>query len=259
MNPTLETILQRKSMRAFEKRPVPVEIKAQILKATLRAPTAGNMMLYSILDITDQQIKETLVKTCDNQPFIARAPMVWIFLADYQRWYDYFTYSDVETLCAQRGEEIRMPEEGDLFLACSDALIAAQNAVIAADSFGLGSCYIGDIMENYETHQKLLNLPPHVFPIAMLVFGYPTEQQQNRQMTTRFDEKFIVFENQYQRLSDADFAEMFAEHEKQLPQGKAMQDITNFGQFVYNRKVGSDFSIEMSRSVREMLKAWLEG
>ncbi len=258
MNPTLETILNRKSMRAFEKRPVPAEIKSQILAATLRAPTAGNMMLYSILDITDQQIKETLVKTCDNQPFIARAPMVWIFLADYQRWYDYFTYSDVETLCAQRGEEIRMPEEGDLFLACSDALIAAQNAVIAADSFGLGSVYIGDIMENYETHQKLLNLPPHVFPIAMLVFGYPTEQQQNRQMTTRFDEKFIVFENQYQRLSDADFAEMFAEREKQLPQGKAMQDITNFGQFVYNRKVGSDFSVEMSRSVREMLKAWLE-
>ena len=257
MNPTLETILQRKSMRAFEKRPIPAEIKAQILEATLRAPTAGNMMLYSILDITDQQIKETLVETCDNQPFIARAPMVWIFLADYQRWYDYFTYSDVETLCAQRGEDVRMPEQGDLFLACSDALIAAQNAVIAADSFGLGSCYIGDIMENYETHRKLLNLPPHVFPIAMLVFGYPTEQQKKREITSRFDEKFIVFENQYKRLSDDDFAEMFAEREKSLPHGKAMQDITNFGQYVYNRKVGSDFSVEMSRSVREMVKAWV--
>ncbi len=259
MNPTLETILKRKSMRAFEKRTVEPEIKAQILEATLRAPTAGNMMLYSILDITDQQIKETLVETCDNQPFIARAPMVWIFLADYQRWYDYFIYSDVETLCAERGEDMRMPEEGDLFLACCDALIAAQNAVIAADSLGLGSCYIGDIMENYETHQKLLNLPPHVFPIAMLVFGYPTQQQKDRQMTPRFDEKFIVFENQYQHLSDDDFDEMFGERGKQLPQGKAMQDITNLGQFIYNRKVGSDFSIEMSRSVREMLKMWLNG
>ncbi len=258
MNPTLETILQRKSMRAFEKRPVPAEIKAQILAATLRAPTAGNMMLYSILDITDQQIKDTLAETCDNQPFIARAPLVWIFLADYQRWYDYFTYSDVETLCAQRGEEIRMPEEGDLFLACADALIAAQNAVIAADSFGLGSCYIGDIMENYETHQKLLNLPPHVFPIAMLVFGYPTEQQQKREMTSRFDEKFIVFENQYRRLDDDDFDEMFAEWEKQRPKGKAAKGLKNIGQLVYFRKFASDFSVEMSRSVREMLRAWQE-
>ena len=257
MNPTLETILQRKSMRSFEKRPVPAEIRAQILEATLRAPTAGNMMLYSILDITDQQIKETLVETCDNQPFIARAPMVWIFLADYQRWYDYFAYSDVPEFCAERGEEIRLPEEGDLFLACSDALIAVQNAVIAADSLGLGSCYIGDIIENYETHQKLLNLPPHVFPIAMLVFGYPTKQQQNRKMTERFDEKFIVFENQYHRLSDDEFAEMFAEREKQLPQGKAMRDITNYGQYFYQRKVGSDFSVEMSRSAKVMLKTWL--
>lgn len=259
MNPTLETILNRKSMRAFEKRDIEPEVKSQILEATLRAPTAGNMMLYSILDITDQAIKDTLVKTCDNQPFIARAPMVWIFLADYQRWYDYFRYSDVPAFCAQRGEEMRLPEEGDLFLACSDALIAAQNAVIAADACGLGSVYIGDIMENYETHQKLLNLPPHVFPIAMLVFGYPTQQQKDREMTPRFDKKFIVFENQYQRLSDDQFAEMYAERGKNLPQGKAMQDIKNLGQFIYNRKVGSDFSIEMSRSVRVMLKAWLEG
>lgn len=257
MNPTLETLLKRKSMRAFEKRNIPAEVKSQILEATLRAPTAGNMMLYSILDITDQAIKDTLVKTCDNQPFIARAPMVWIFLADYQRWYDYFDYSDVPAFCARRGEEFRLPEEGDLFLACSDALIAAQNAVIAADACGLGSVYIGDIIENYEIHQELLNLPPHVFPIAMLVFGYPTQQQKERTMTTRFDEKFIVFENQYRRLADDELAEMFAERAKSMPQGKAMQDVTNYGQYFYQRKVGSDFSVEMSRSAKVMLKVWL--
>lgn len=259
MNPTFETILNRKSMRAFEKRPVPAEIRAKILEASLRAPTAGNMMLYSILDITDQEIKETLVKTCDNQPFIARAPMVWIFLADYQRWYDYFAYSDVPAFCAQRDEEMRLPEEGDLFLACADALIAAQNAVIAADACGLGSVYIGDILENYEIHQKLLNLPPHVFPIAMLVFGYPTQQQKERTMTSRFDEKFIVFENQYRRLDGDELAEMFAERAKSMPHGKAMRDVANYGQYFYQRKVGSDFSIEMSRSVKVMLERWLKG
>ena len=227
MNPTLDILLNRKSVRAFEEREIEADVKAKILEATLRAPTAGNMMFYSILDITDQSIKEKLVKTCDDQPFIARAPMVWIFLADYQRWYDYFIHSGVEALCAEREIEMRKPEEGDLFLACSDALIAAQNAVIAAESFGLGSCYIGDIMENYEIHKELFNLPSYVFPIGMLVFGYPTQQQKNRQMTTRFDEKFIVFENQYQRLDGDDFEELFAEREKALPQGKSMRGITN--------------------------------
>ncbi len=258
MNPTLDFLLSRKSVRAFEKRDIEKDVRAQILEATLRSPTAGNMMFYSILDITEQRIKDALVKTCDNQPFIARAPMVWIFLADYQRWYDYFIHSGVEKLCAKREIEMRKPAEGDLFLACSDALIAAQNAVVAAESFGLGSCYIGDIMENYETHKELFNLPPYVFPIAMLVFGYPTRQQKNRQITTRFDEKFIVFENEYQRLNRDDFEEMFADREKTLPQGKAMRGIKNYGQHMFLKKFNSEFSREMSRSVREMVKAWKE-
>ena len=56
----------------------------------MRAPTAGNMMLYSILDITDQAVKDKLAVTCDDQPFIASAKMVLIFCADYHRWYRKF-------------------------------------------------------------------------------------------------------------------------------------------------------------------------
>ena len=254
MNPVIDVLMKRKSVRAYEQQEVSAEVRAEILKATLRAPTAGNLMLYSILDITDQGIKDKLAVTCDHQPFIARAPMVWIFLADYQRWYDYFLASGVEELCKQRGVALEKPSESDLFLACCDAMIAAQNSVIAAESFGLGSCYIGDIMEQYETHRELLDLSPYVFPIGMLVFGYPTQQQKERELTSRFDEKFIVFENKYRRLGRDDFDEMFAD--RQLPKGKAMEGIANIGQAAYVNKFGADFSIEMRRSVREMLKAW---
>jgi len=256
MNTTIELLLSRKSIRAFENCPIEPEIKAQILQATLRAPTAGNLMLYSIIDVTDQRIKDTLARTCDNQPFIARAPLVWVFLADYQRWYDYFLHCGVDQVCARENRPMRKPEEGDLFLACCDALIAAQNAVIAAESFGIGSCYIGDIIEQYETHKELLNLPDYVFPICMLVFGYPTEQQKNREMTPRFDEKFIVFENGYRQLAPAEFDEMFAERESKLPKGAAMEGIANVGQASYLRKFDSDFAVEMSRSAREWLSGW---
>jgi nitroreductase len=252
MNPVLEVLLSRKSIRAYENRAVEPDVRAAIVKATLRAPTAGNMMLYSIIDVTDQRLKDRLAVTCDNQPFIARAPMVWVFLADYQRWTDYFVHSNVEAL----EKPMRTPEEGDLFLACCDALIAAQNAVIAAESFGLGSCYIGDIIEQHEAHKEMFALPQYVFPICMLVFGYPTRQQKDREMTTRFDEKFTVFENRYHRLHAAEFDEMFAERENQMPRGKAMQGIDNYGQAMYRRKFSSDFSVEMSRSAREWLKGW---
>jgi len=256
MNPIIDVLMQRKSVRAFENRPITPETITAILNATLRAPTAGNMMLYSIIDVTDQGIKDKLALTCDNQPFIARAPMVWVFMADYQRWYDYFLASNVESVCQQNNVPMRTPEEGDLFLACCDALIAAQNAVIAAESFGLGSCYIGDIIEQYETHKELLNLPRYVFPIAMLVFGYPTEQQKQQKMTPRFDEKFIVFENSYRQLEPAEFDAMFAERQSRLPIGWVKEGITTVGQATYLRKFDSDFSVEMSRSAREWLKGW---
>jgi nitroreductase len=258
MNPTIETLLNRKSIRAFESRPIEPEVKAQIVQATLRAPTAGNMMLYSIIDVTDQRIKDTLAKTCDSQPFIARAPMVWVFLADYQRWYDYFLHCGVDEVCARKNRPVRKPAEGDLFLACCDALIAAQNAVVAAESFGIGSCYIGDIIEQYETHKGLFNLPQYVFPICMLVFGYPTKQQKGQRLTTRFDQKYIVFENGYQQLTPVDFDEMFANRESNMPKGGAMRNIANFGQAMYLRKFDSDFSVEMSRSAREWLKGWTQ-
>ena len=258
MNQVMDVLMKRKSVRAYEKREISADVRAEILKATLRAPTAGNMMLYTILDVTDQSMKDKLAITCDNQPFIARAPMVWIFLADYQRWDDYFLASGVEKLCAQRNLIMQKPSEGDLFLACSDALIAAQNAVIAAESLGVGSCYIGDITEQYETHKEMLNLPQYVFPICMLVFGYPTQQQKDREYTSRFDEKFIVFENQYRHLDKDEFDEMFAERQRLLPKGKAMEGIENVGQAMYLRKFSADFTVEMRRSVREWLKQWKE-
>jgi FMN reductase (NADPH)/FMN reductase [NAD(P)H] len=145
VNEVIQTLLNRKSIRAYEERPISPDVKNEILCATLRAPTACNMMLYSIVDITEQSIKDTLARTCDDQPFIAEAPMVWLFLADYQRWVDYFRCSEVDRVCRQREVAPRKPEAGDLLLACCDALIAAQTAVIAAEALGVGSCYIGDI------------------------------------------------------------------------------------------------------------------
>jgi FMN reductase (NADPH)/FMN reductase [NAD(P)H] len=254
MNQTYKLLMDRKSIRAYTDEKISEEVKSKILACTMRAPTAGNMMLYSILDITDQAIKEILVKTCDNQPFIARAPMVWIFLADYQRWFEYFLHSGVMELCDKKNIPFRTPEEGDLFLACCDALIAAQNAAIAAESFGLGSCYIGDIMENYEVHKDLFDLPQYTFPICMLVFGYPTEQQKERDKTSRIHKDYLFFENKYRKLTSQAFESMY--QDRQIPRGRKAEDYNSFGQLMYFRKFSSDFSIEMSRSVRAMIDVW---
>ena len=259
MNQTMELLLNRKSVRVYEDREVSEEVKEKLLAATLRAPTAGNLMLYSIIEVKDQAAKDTLVRTCDNQPFIAKAPLVLLFLADYQRWVDHFAVSGVEELCRQEERPVRAPEEGDLFLACCDALIAAQTAVVAAESLGLGSCYIGDIMENYEQHRELFDLPRYVFPICLLCFGYPTRQQRERALTRRLDPKYVVFEDRYRRFGPEEFEAMYSDRQDEAVHGQSRdgRGVRTLAQKVYERKFDSDFSREMSRSVRANLRTWV--
>jgi nitroreductase len=97
--------------------------------------------------------------------------MVLVFVADCHKWPATYEVA---------GAYPRRPGVGDLMLAVEDAAIAAQNAVTAAWSYGLGSCYIGDVMERCDETRDLLHLPEHVFPAVMLVLGYPTAQQKAR-------------------------------------------------------------------------------
>lgn len=244
MNQILNQLHARKSVRVYEDRPIEPEVKRAILEAAIQAPSAGNMALYTILDITDQAIKDALAKSCDNQPFIAKAPMVLIFCADYRRWYDVF---------CQYVEEVRKPNMGDLFLAEADAIIAAQNAVVAAHSLGLGSCYIGDITENYEYHKQLLKLPHYVVPAAMLCFGYPTQQQLERAKPPRHPIEALVHENGYDREKAAQMPQMLA-----AQQGKSGEALADYIRRFCQRKWNSAFSQEMSRSCAEMVRQWCE-
>ena len=238
MNEVIRQLNERKSTRAFEERPIPQEIKEAILNAAVQAPSAGCQQLYTILDITDQNIKDELVKTCDNQPFIADAPMVLVFCADCRKWYEAFRTA---------GCEPRKPGVGDLLLAVSDTNIAAQNAVTAAESFGVGSCYIGDVMENAERQQELLGLPRYVFPAAMLVFGYPTLQQKERPKPQRAAMRHVVHENRYREMDGEELKEMLCYKAVQRPYQEWLKAFCD-------RKFNSDFSREMSRSVGEYLK-----
>ena len=139
-----------------------------------------------------------------------------VFLADVQRWYDYYRISNVEEYCRRTGMEYREPNLSDLFISVSDALIAAQNVVIAAESLGIGSCYIGDVMENYEIHRELLGLPEYAFPIAMLCLGYYPDDHKPI-VRPRFDQQYFVFEEKYHRLNAEELTAMFAELEASIP------------------------------------------
>ncbi len=258
MNSTLQLIQARRSTRQYDPTPLTQAEKDAILCAAMRAPTAGAQMLYSIIEIEDQALKDRLVDTCDHQPFIAVAPYLLLFVADYQRWMDLFDAAGCEARAGELGIPPRRPGEGDLMLAMMDALIAAQTTVIAAESLGIGSCYIGDILENWELHQEMFALPRYTFPAALLCFGRPAEPPQGK-LKPRFDRKFIVHQNTYRQFDVQELDELF------LPFGRRSFELHEFPnggknviQSIYIRKFSAEFTIEMNRSVRAMLKNWQE-
>ncbi len=251
-NKTLELIKNRRTIRTYDPKPLAQEEINMIIYGAMRAPTAGNMMFYSILQVTDQKMKDKLAITCDNQPHIAKAPLVLIFLADMQRWWDYFKICKTRELCDEIGVEFQTPQESDLLLACCDALIAAQNAVITAEALGIGSCYIGDIVENIEIHRKMFNLTRWVFPIIMVCFGYPKGNKEKIPLTPRFSQKFIHFTNKYNRLNEQDFTEMF----QNVKRSYDVKQAKNLGQKFYFAKLAADYSMEMRRSVKVAIKDW---
>ncbi len=238
MNQVIQQLKERKSVRVFTDRRIEPEKVSAILEAAVNAPTAGNQQLYTILNITNPKLKAQLAESCDHQPFIAKAPLVLVFCADCRKWYHTFL---------KYGCDPREPGVGDLLLAVSDTNIAAQNAVVAAQSLGIGSCYIGDIMENAEQQRQILSLPQYVFPAAMVVFGYPTPEQMVRKKPPRSEIRHIVHENGYR--------DMDAQELKQMLSVKAgVRDFEDWIVAFCNRKYNSDFSREMTRSVKVFLE-----
>jgi len=240
VNEVIKQLIERKSVRVFTERQIDEKYVEEILLSAAMAPTAGNQQLYTIIRITDEEKLKRLSVSCDNQPFIAESKLTLIFCADCLKWYEAFKSADCDP---------RAPGEGDLLLAVSDALIAAQNAVMAAHSLGIGSCYIGDIMENIEIQREILNLPEYVFPAAMLVFGYPTEQQLKREKPQRAELKYIVHENGYRRLNAEELEGMLTKNCRGKDYGAWIKAFCE-------RKYNSDFSREMTRSVKKYLEQY---
>lgn len=242
MNEIIKSLHARKSIRVFTEEEISEEDKNSILYAALQAPSAGCQLLYTILDMTDRKKKEKLAELCDHQLFMAKAKMMLVFCADCRKWLSFYE---------EAGLKPRSPGAGDLLLAVEDALIAAQNAVTAAESLGIGSCYIGDVMENAEEVKTLLQLPRYVYPACLLVFGYPTEQQKERKKPERFRVSDIVCENGYRDKSGQEIREMFAGR-------TGVRDYEEWMEAFWKRKYESSFSREMNRSMEVYLKDFLE-
>lgn len=261
MNPAIELITKRQSLRAFSSRAVDEATLQTLKSATLRAPTAGNQMFYSIVEVTSPEKKKELARLCDNQIMIANAPLVWVFLADCLKWENFYKEAGSVAKGLEQGIQPRKLGLGDMHLAMQDAIIAAQNCVVAAESLGLGSCYIGDVLENHEEMKTLLNLKPNVMVACMLIIGYPkNENRATSNLTPRCPADAIFMENEYIEPHLEQLEKAYKAHEEgfrathQLP----FNNTGSIADRYYFKKHMSAFMAEMNRSAELMIEEWKE-
>lgn len=163
-NPILDLIHRHGSVRKYKPDPIPAEIIETIVVAGQRASTSSNLQMTSIVAVTDAGVRARLAAICGGQAHVAQAPVFLTWCADLNR---------LERACELRGYTQVTDYVENFLVAAVDVAIASQNAALAAESLGLGICYIGSIRNDTAAVIELLALPRLVFPIVGMTVGWP--------------------------------------------------------------------------------------
>jgi len=170
-NPTIELIHAHASVRHYKPDPLPVETIEAIVAAGQRASTSSNLQSYSVVAVTDPAKRAKLSELCGNQKHVAEAPLFLAFCADLAR---------LERACQLRGYTQVTGYVENFLVAAVDAAILAQTAALAAESLGLGICFIGSIRNNLPEVIELLELPRLVIPITGMTVGWPEKTPRSK-------------------------------------------------------------------------------
>ncbi|MEW8971446.1 MAG: oxygen-insensitive NADPH nitroreductase [Mesobacillus sp.] len=189
MNQVVETILNHRSVRNFKNQALDREQIEVIVKSAQAASTSSFIQAYSIIGVTDQNKKDKLAEIAGNQAYVAANGHFFVFCADLHR---HKVIAELEG--TDLDDSIESTEK--FMVALIDAALAAQNAAVAAESMGLGICYIGGIRNDLEAVKEVLKTPDHVIPLFGMAVGYP---DQETDLKPRLPLEHVYMENEYQQ------------------------------------------------------------
>jgi FMN reductase [NAD(P)H] len=198
-NHTIKLLVERASCRNFKDKKIPEDVMNYILNAGVHAPTGGNLQPYSIIMIKSSETRKKLAEMC-GQDFIARAPVNLVFCID---WHRLERWAALELAPFTARNSFR-----HFWISFQDTIISAQNICTAADAMGLGSVYIGTIMDLMSEIRDICALPQGVLPVVLLCLGYPKPALMVRRKLGR---EVVVHNEQYQELDDTDLMAAFNE------------------------------------------------
>ena len=198
-NETIRLLLERASCRNFKDRKIPEEMMNVILEAGIHAPTGGNLQPYSIIMIQSGKTRDKLAEMC-GQRFIADAPVNLVFCID---WHRLERWAEMEIAPFTARSSFR-----HFWISFQDTIISAQNICTAADALGLGSVYIGTIMDFMPEIVDICRLPKGVLPVVLLCLGYPESDMMVRRKLGR---EMVVHKEHYHEKNDTQLVKAFDE------------------------------------------------
>ncbi|WP_221801815.1 oxygen-insensitive NADPH nitroreductase [Oceanobacter mangrovi] len=192
MNPTIELLKSHRSIRKFTDQPIDPALLEELIVAGQAASSGNNVQAYTVIRIDDPELRAQIQPLAGNQPYITSCAEFLVFCADMKR--------NTEAT-ARAGAEPVMGMMEQLLVASIDTALMAQNFAVAAESVGLGVCYIGGIRNNPAAVTELLKLPQHVYPVFGMCVGYP---DQNSEVKPRLPVAAVLQTNVYDDSRDVE-------------------------------------------------------
>ena len=268
-----DLMMKRRSVRVFKDQEIPESIIEQLVDVANQAPSGGNIQPLSIILVRNPEGREKLAELSGGQPWVKNAPLTMIFCLDFYR------IKKWAVLCQAdfRGERAL----NHFLIAYADLMVAAQNVVILAESFGLGSVYIGSIQHEIDATRDFFEIPQYVLPMMLLSIGYPKSIPQSipklkrevivhhekyyspeeGQIRRAFDEKYGAIDQNIEKYLEKAFVEALEADKLDMSRyvdrvKKEMKrlDIQNNAQFLFKVRYPTKVMVRMNQRLRQSFK-----
>jgi len=193
-----ELMMKRRSVRIFKDQEIPDSIIQQLIDVANQAPSGGNIQPLSIILVRSLEGRKKLAELSGGQPWVESAPLTMTFCLDFYR------IKKWAELCQTdfRGEQA----VNHFLIAYADLMVAAQNVVILAEDFGLGSVYIGSIQHEIDEARNFFKIPEYVLPMMLLSIGFPKSVPQT---IPKLKKEVIVHHERYRKLEGSEIRQAF--------------------------------------------------
>ncbi|MDD5281049.1 oxygen-insensitive NADPH nitroreductase [Acidithiobacillus sp.] len=190
MNDTLNVLKQHRSIRRFSRQPVEQTLVQEIVRSGQHAASSSHIQACTVIQISDPHLRDKIAHLAGDQEYIRSAGAFLVFCADLHR---------AARIGSRENQTFVAGMTEHFIIATVDVSLFAQNCVTAAESMGLGTCYIGAVRNHPQEISDLLHLPEQVYPVFGLCIGYP---DQNPDLKPRLPLSVVLKENSYDETSD---------------------------------------------------------